>query len=157
MKPLAHGVFGAISLACMATFSVATLTSELFLERTDVVLVKQVIVYGLSLLIPALMATGASGFRLQGASAAGSMQRKANRMRLVAANGLCVLLPCALTLNAKAKSGDFGLTFWAIQAVELGFATLQLTLVALNFRDGLRLSKCARTRPKCAAVGSCRS
>jgi hypothetical protein len=65
---------------------------------------------------------------------------KKKRMPLIAANGLLVLLPCALLLNHWAAAGSFGAAFYAVQALELAAGALNLTLMGLNMRDGLRLT-----------------
>ena len=45
--------------------------------------------------------------------------------------------------------GEFDTWFYAVQAVELSVGAMQLTLLAMNFRDGLALSgKRYVARPK---------
>lgn len=61
-------------------------------------------------------------------------------MKIIAANGLLVLLPCAFYLYGKAASGEMDTSFYALQALELVAGAINFSLMALNFRDGLKLS-----------------
>lgn len=61
-------------------------------------------------------------------------------MKAVAANGLLVLLPSAWMLASWANAGRFDGTFYALQGVELVAGAINITLLALNMRDGLRLA-----------------
>ena len=68
-------------------------------------------------------------------------------MRIVAANGLLVLVPAALYLNGMAASDRFNAAFFSVQAVELSVGIVQMVLMGLNFRDGLTLSGKLRASP----------
>ena len=92
------------------------------------------------ILVPALVVTGASGFRLAGASSEPRIARKKRRMPFIAGNGVLILVPAALYLAFLAARGEFGGTFYAVQAVELVAGAVNLTLMWLNARDGWRLS-----------------
>lgn len=61
-------------------------------------------------------------------------------MPLIAANGIFVLIPAAIFLNQSASSGDFSSTFYIVQSVELIAGAMNLLLMGLNMRDGLKLS-----------------
>mgnify|MGYP003590703175 CR=1 FL=1 len=58
MKSKLHGIFGAVALLCIATFWLSTVVSELFLTQASVVAVKNAVLTGMWLLIPAMAATG---------------------------------------------------------------------------------------------------
>ncbi|WP_420224402.1 hypothetical protein [Pigmentiphaga litoralis] len=60
-------------------------------------------------------------------------------MKLIAANGLLILLPSAFFLAARANSGQFGTDFYAVQTIELVAGAANIVLMSLNVRDGLRL------------------
>lgn len=64
MKKLIHPVAGAIAMLSIATFWLSTALAELFGSRPAVVAVKTAIPWGFLVLIPALIAVGASGFAL---------------------------------------------------------------------------------------------
>ena len=63
---------------------------------------------------------------------------KKKRMPFIAANGL--LVPCAIFLNRWAAGGAFDTTFYVVQAIELIAGAINLTLMSLNARDGLRMA-----------------
>lgn len=145
MKKLLH-MFGAvIATLCIATFFSSSLLTELFGSPAQVATVKNLIVFpGLWLLIPAMIVTGASGSAM--GRAGKLVQQKQKRMKIVAANGLLILLPCALLLNSLAAAGEFTLTFYLLQALELLCGAGNLVLMGLNIRDGLQLSGRGKNR-----------
>jgi len=62
-------------------------------------------------------------------------------MPIIAANGVLVLIPSALFLAWKAGAGAFDTAFYAVQAVELIAGAVNVTLLSLNMRDGLRMTR----------------
>lgn len=140
MKTKLHGLFGAIALLCIATFWSSTLISELFLGLASVVAVKNAVLAGMWVLIPAMAATGGSGFSLARTRRGRLVEIKGRRMKVVAANGLLVLLPSAYMLSSMANAGRFDGAFYALQGLELVAGAVNLTLLALNMRDGMRLT-----------------
>lgn len=68
------------------------------------------------------------------------VEAKKKRMPFIAANGLLVLVPCAILLNRWAAAGSFDVSFYIVQAVELVFGAINLALMGLNVRDGLRMA-----------------
>lgn len=141
MNPKLHAALGAGAALCVASFWGATVISELFLSHAAVAAVKHAIVLGLWLMIPLMAAAGISGGLLARGRTGRLIQRKALRMRFVAANGLVVMLPCALFLDARAAAGIFDAGFYLMQGLELAVGALQLALLSLNLRDGLALSR----------------
>jgi hypothetical protein len=109
---------------------------------------------GLFVLVPAIAATGGSGFVLSRGWQSPVVVRKKRRMRLIAANGLLILVPAAIVLHRLAAAGAFDTRFYVVQAVELLGGGTNLTLMGLNVRDGLRLS--GRLRPTPPAPHSTR-
>lgn len=146
MKSKLHGVFGALALLCIATFWTSTVASELFMSLASVTAVKNAVLMGMWVLIPAMMATGGSGFSLARSRRGQLVGTKARRMKVVAANGLLVLLPSAVVLASWANAGRFDGAFYALQGVELVAGAANITLLVLNMRDGLRLA--GRLSPK---------
>jgi hypothetical protein len=140
MKSKLHGLLGAIALLCILSFWISTVVSELFLGLEQVTTVKQAILTGMWVLIPAMAATGGSGLALGKGRGGRLVGVKSLRMRWVAANGLLVLLPSAWVLAGWAEAGRFDTAFYALQGVELLAGAVNITLLVLNFRDGLRLS-----------------
>ena len=140
MKPVFHAFAGTTAMLIIASFWTSTLVSELFMDHAAVAAVKLGIVYGLFLLVPCLAATGGSGFVLGKSRKERLLDQKKKRMRIIAANGLFVMIPSALFLNYKAAAGEFDVSFYAVQLAELAVGAVQLTLMGMNFRDGLRLA-----------------
>ncbi|MGD0635078.1 MAG: hypothetical protein ABSA13_12515 [Beijerinckiaceae bacterium] len=136
-----HPVAGIIGFVIILTFWTSTAISELSASAAAIKAVKEAIPWGFLLLVPALIVTGASGFNLAKSSQDVRIQRKKRRIPWIAANGLLILAPAAFYLAALASRGEFGPLFYGIQAIELVAGAINLTLMSLNIRDGLRLSK----------------
>jgi hypothetical protein len=103
--------------------------------------VKSLIVMpGLFILVPAIAATGGSGFYLSKSRQGRHIAAKKKRMPFIAANGLLVLIPCAIFLNLWAATGVFGTAFYTVQSLELFAGAVNLTLMGLNIRDGMKMS-----------------
>lgn len=136
-----HAAAGFLGLATIAVFMTTTVVAEAMGDPATIAVAKRSIAWGLLLLIPALAAAGGSGFRLAGGAKAGAAAVKAKRMRIVAANGLVVLVPAALFLANRAEAGAFDGLFTAVQAIELLAGAINLTLLTLNLRDGLAMAR----------------
>ncbi|WP_321505593.1 hypothetical protein [Breoghania sp.] len=148
MKKLIHPIAGAIALLTIAAFWLSTALSELIGSKEVVIAVKTAIPWGFFLLIPALAATGGTGFSLAKGRKAGLIAAKLKRMPLIAANGLLVLIPAALFLASKAEAGEFDAAFYGVQALELIAGATNLVLLSLNMRDGYRLTRRLKARAK---------
>ena len=135
-----HPIAGVVGFLTILTFWVSTVAGELFGSHQTIAAIKQAIPWGFILLVPALAITGASGFKMAGGSLEPALLRKSRRMPFIAANGILVLVPSALYLAALAARGDFGMAFYATQALELVAGAINLSLMALNIRDGLRVT-----------------
>ncbi|MDR2366254.1 MAG: hypothetical protein LBD68_10470 [Zoogloeaceae bacterium] len=134
-----HPLVGALAIFCIAVFWLATAASECFGSEAAVVWVKTAIPWGFLLLIPALMATGASGFALARARGGKRVRAKIRCMPWIAANGILILIPSALFLANKAGAGELDGIFYAVQALELAAGAANLALLGLSMRDGLRM------------------
>lgn len=141
MPKRAHLVAGLLAPLCIATFFFSTIVTELFGSPAAVAQLKSLIVTpGLWVLIPTLAATGGSGLFLARSRRGRLLDSKKKRMPFIAANGLLVLVPCAIFLNRWAAAGTFDATFYVVQAIELLAGATNLTLMGMNLRDGLRLA-----------------
>lgn len=154
MKSKLHAVFGTVALLCISTFWLSTVVSEIFMDQASVAAVKSAVLSGMWLLVPSMVATGGSGFSLANGRGGRLVSVKALRMKVVAANGLLVLLPSAFVLALWANAGRFDGMFYALQAVELVAGALNFSLLVLNMRDGLKLS--GRLAPKGQVPGASR-
>ena len=149
MISIIHPIAGVVAILAIATFWFSTTLSELFGSQTMITTVKTAIPWGFLVLIPALMATGGSGFGLARSRRTGMVGTKMKRMQVIAANGLLVLIPSALFLASKANAGEFDSTFYIVQMIELLAGAVNITLLTLNMRDGLKMT--GRFRPYHAA------
>ncbi|WP_124491071.1 FAD-dependent oxidoreductase [Burkholderia stagnalis] len=144
MPRIIHPLAGLVAILTIATFWLSTAISELFASEATVIAVKTAIPWGFLLLIPALAATGGSGFVLSKGQRQGSIGTKLKRMPFIAANGLLVLIPAAIFLASKARAGEFDTTFYAVQALELAAGAVNITLLSLSMRDGMALTQWRR-------------
>lgn len=148
MPKRAHLIAGMLGPLCIATFFLSTIVVELFGSHAAVAQLKSLIVApGLWILIPTLAAAGGSGMFLARSRRGRLVDAKKKRMPFIAANGLVVLLPCAIFLDHWASAGTFDTTFYIVQALELVAGATNLTLMGMNLRDGLRLTGRLRVTP----------
>ena len=141
MPKQVHFIAGLLAIVTIAAFFIATIIVELFGAPEAVATVKALIVmHGLFILVPAIAATGASGFFLSKSRQGRLVEIKKRRMPFIAANGLVVLIPCAIFLNRWASAGTFDSTFYLVQSLELLAGVVNLTLMGLNIIDGLKMS-----------------
>jgi hypothetical protein len=78
----------------------------------------------------------------------GLVAKKTKRMRFIAINGIAILIPCALFLAVKARAGVFDTAFYSVQILELIAGAANLTFLALNMRDGLKMGGYLRVYAK---------
>jgi hypothetical protein len=147
-----HPIAGVIAILTIASFWLSTALSELFASQAAVIVVKTAIPWGFLLLIPALAAAGGSGFALSKGRRAGPVGVKVQRIPFIAANGTLILIPAALFLASKARAAEFDSTFYAVQTLELVAGAVNITLLGLNMRDGLKMKGRLRRRPRWKTV-----
>lgn len=135
-----HAVAGVIGLATIATFWTTTVAVELLGSADDIAGAKLAILWAFLLLIPSLIVAAGTGFRLGRRRRGPLAAAKRNRMPLIAANGVVVLMPAAAFLAASALDGRFDAWFYAVQALELVAGATNIVLLGLQVRDGLRLT-----------------
>ncbi|MEM7244328.1 MAG: FAD-dependent oxidoreductase [Acidobacteriota bacterium] len=136
-----HPAVSGMSLAVIVISWISTVAGELLGSRETVVMIKTAIPWGLLVLVPALIGSGVSGALLAAGQARGAIGAKARRMPFIVANGLFVLVPSALFLAARARVGQFDHVFQAVQAVELVAGTINIILMGMSMRDGLRAAR----------------
>lgn len=141
MPRIIHPIAGGVATLMIATFLLSTAVSELLLSEAAIAAVKTAIPWGFLLLVPALAATGGSGFLLSQGRRQGLVGAKLKRMPLIAANGLLILIPAALFLASKARAGEFDMAFYGVQIVELIAGATNIALLGLSIRDGAKLSR----------------
>ncbi len=140
MKTRIHAIAGAIGLLMILTFWISIVLSELFGSYETIASVKGWILYGMFILIPPMAVVGRSGMSLGAGRTETLVSAKKNRMPIIAANGILILLPMAYFLEAKASAGNFNTWFYVLQGVELIAGATNLVLMGLDMRDGVRLT-----------------
>lgn len=141
MITIIHRVTATIAFLCIAVFFSTTIIVELFGTQEIVTQLKNLIVWpGLFILVPSIAITGASGVSLAKSKNGRLTQQKKKRMPFIAANGLLVLIPCAVFLNHSASIGAFDTSFYIVQAIELIAGSINLILMGMNILDGLKMT-----------------
>lgn len=141
MMLLLHRLAASIAILCIAAFFSATIVVELLGTTEAIATVKSLIVWpGLFVLVPAIAVTGGSGFTLAKSRGGQLVHKKKKRMPFIGANGVLVLIPCALFLDRWASAGAFDTSFYVVQGIELLAGATNLVLMGMNMRDGYRMS-----------------
>lgn len=142
-KPISylHRIAGVLAFLMIMSFFSSTLVTEFIGDQAMILTVKTVISYGVWILIPLMMITGVTGIKMAPKANVGPIGNKKKRMPFIALNGLLILLPCAIYLQHLASSGSFNMTFYTVQAAELIAGFINLVLMSLNIRDGIRAVK----------------
>lgn len=141
-----HMCAALLSAIILASFWTSTLIAELFLSSAKVATVKFVIACALFFFVPLIMATALTGFTMGGQARHPMLNRKRRRMKFIAINGLLILVPCAILLSVRARDGVFDSVFIAIQTLEIVAGAINLILIGLNIRDGIRLRKLRKSQ-----------
>lgn len=148
MPTRAHLIAGVLAPLCIATFFLSTIFTELFGSNAAVAQLKSLIVTpGLWVMVPLMAAAGGSGMFVGRSRKGRLVEAKKKRMPFIAANGLLVLVPCAIVLNRWAAAGSFDTAFYVVQTIELMAGATNLALMGLNVRDGLRMAGRLRSSP----------
>jgi hypothetical protein len=141
MKTKIHAFAGALALITICIFWTATATTELLGGVEAITAIKNGILAGMLVLVPSMAVAGASGFSLGKGWRSPAVLRKKLRMKIIAANGVLILVPSAVFLASKAGAGEFDTAFVTVQAIELIAGAANITLLSLNMLDGLALRK----------------
>lgn len=147
MKRKIHPYAAMLASLCISTFFVSTILVELVGSRESIAIVKSLIgLPGLFILVPAIAITAGTGFAFSKESKGPLVDNKKKRMPFIGANGLLILLPAAIFLDQWAASGSFDTRFYLVQELELLAGAINLTLMSMNIRDGLKMT--GKLRPK---------
>jgi hypothetical protein len=136
-----HVTAAAGAIAIITTFLVCTAFTELTGGTGEIRVLRHGILLGLPVLVGSLATAGLTGRRLARGSTSAVVRRKRRRLQVAAAVGLLVLIPCAFVLNHLAAAPTTGGAVTVLEITEFVFGTLNLAMLALNFRDGRRLTR----------------
>ena len=137
---LVHPLAGAVALLTVATFWISTVAVEVLGTPADIARLKDAILWGMLVLVPAMAIAGASGMRLGRTSLHPLVEAKQSRMPIIALNGLLVLVPAAFFLADRAAAGMLDQVFYTVQAIELAAGAFNFYLLVLAMRDGFQLT-----------------
>lgn len=140
MKRRVHAASGLVALLTILTFWSSTILSEILGGAQTIAAVKSMILLGMLILVPAMMIVAGSGRSMARGRSAAALEAKARRMWVIAANGILILVPAAFYLASKAAAGELDAWFYGVQGLELAAGATNIALMAMNFRDGLRLT-----------------
>lgn len=141
IKNKIHRLAAIIAMLCIATFLSSTILVEIFGSEEWIAKVKSTIVFpGLFILIPSIALTGRTGFSLAKSRDGQLVSKKKKRMPVIGANGLLILIPAAIYLDQMAGAGTFDTNFYVVQGLELLAGAVNITLMVMNLRDGLKLA-----------------
>lgn len=136
-----HLLAAILSTLCIASFLTTTIITELFSSLETIATVKQLVVTpGLYLLIPAMALVGITGWSMGKEKRGRLVNNKQRRMPFIAANGLFVLVPSAIFLAQRATESNFDEQFYIVQSIEVIAGVINLTLMVMNVRDGLKMT-----------------
>ncbi len=141
MKLVMHAASGTLALLLICTFWLSTALSEAFMSHAQIATVKTAILYGMALLIPCMITAGVTGAQLGKSWKLPVVAAKSKRMRIIAMNGVLVLLPSAVFLAMRAQAGQFDTLFYGVQLIEIIAGAVNITLLGRNLKDGLSLRK----------------
>lgn len=154
MRTRIHAIAGIVAFALILTFWSSTLISEIFGSAESIAAVKVAILKAMIVLVPALAIAGASGMVMGRKRTDALASAKKKRMPLIAMNGLLILLPSAFFLADRASAGVFDAWFFGVQTLELIAGAINLSLIGLNIRDGLKMTRRIGRRPTRSGTGT---
>lgn len=141
-----HKIAAMLAFLLIATFQVSTIYADIFATTVQIAQVKSTILMFIPVLILAMMATGVSANKLYAGPMTGVFKSKQIRMKIAAFNGMLILLPAAIVLARWSEHGQFNTLYWFVQGLEILAGLINLTMIGLNIRDGIRLGMNAKKR-----------
>mgnify|MGYP003109623425 CR=1 FL=1 len=143
-----HAASATIALLLISTFFLSSLVSEIIGDKALIITVKTYIFYAIWILLPTMAIAGITGNKLAPNAKSGVIGMKKKRMPFIAANGVLILIPAAIFLKNTAVSGTLDTTFYTVQIIELFAGFINISLMTLNLKDGLSLSKNRKAKLK---------
>jgi hypothetical protein len=134
-----HAGASALALFTVVTFFTSTLITEISGNVEQIASLKENIFFALPLMLIAMPMVGLSGKKLAGKSNSPLVQRKLNRMKLIAINGL-ILVTLATLLYIRSRDLQLDNTFYLLQGLELLLGAVNIGLMVMSVRDGMLLS-----------------
>ncbi|MDF9800169.1 hypothetical protein OKW21_005432 [Catalinimonas alkaloidigena] len=139
-----HCIMAVLAMLTIVSFFASSLVAELSGNEAIIIKVKTYIFYALLLMIIFMPALGLSGKLLAGKSHHLLIQQKMRRVKLIVLNGI-VLVSLAILLYIRASNANIDDIFQALQLTELLLGGMNIYLMSLMIRDGLKLSRGKKT------------
>jgi hypothetical protein len=136
-----HLMAGGVGLLTLVACLIATAAAWTGGNNQAIASVKRAVLWAMLIFVLAIAAAGASGFTLARKRTDRLTVLKKRRMMVIVPVSLFVLLPAAVYLDYLAGRGDFGAAFDAVQILELVGGVIVACIMALNTRDGMRLTR----------------
>jgi hypothetical protein len=135
-----HGIAGVVAILIICIFITATLYVEVFGDADMILQVKRKIALpGIEILVFFMLMAGGTGRSLAKAFNGRIVAIKLRRMRVVAFNGMFILIPCAFMLSRWAEVDPYSARFYGVQIIEILAGSVNLVMLILNMKDGIRL------------------
>lgn len=144
----AHFIAAITATLTIVTFFTLSLIAEIRGNEDFIRGVKAFILYALPVMILAMPILKLTGDKLAGKSKSPLIALKAKRMKFVLVNGM-MLISLAIFLYYRSHYQQIDDIFLIAQIAEFAFGLANLTLIALNAKDGFQLSgrtKCYKTK-----------
>ncbi|MBU3613256.1 hypothetical protein [Polynucleobacter sp. MG-27-Goln-C1] len=140
MKTLLHASAGIFAAFFLFVFFSATLVAEFYYSPGDVVAVQQSILQAMWVYIPLILVAGGIGYFLGNERKESIVKVKKQRMLAIILVSIFLLLPSIYALASQADDYVRNTVFYGIEVFELIVTALLMILLALNARDGAKLT-----------------
>ena len=135
----AHIIATSIAVLTIGCFFSFSIIAEIVGNEEFIKHVKTGILYCLPVLVFVMPMLAITGKKLAGKSKSPIITTKLKRMKFVTFNGI-ILISLAVYLYFRAINNNIDGTFLCVQIIEILFGAINLTLLGLNIKAGMKLS-----------------
>ncbi|MGV0963803.1 MAG: hypothetical protein ACOYBT_07940 [Polynucleobacter sp.] len=140
MKTLLHASAGISAAFLLLVFFSATLAAEFYYSPDDVIAVQQSILQAMWAYIPLILLAGGIGYALGSERKGNIVEVKKRRMLAIILVSIFLLFPSIYALANQTADYVRNVVFYGIEVFELIVTALLMILLALNVRDGAKLT-----------------
>lgn len=141
MEKRAHKITSIVGFILIISFQISTVVSEALQDYDMIATVKRLILYGIFVLIPVMLIANTTGRSLAGRAKHPIILKKMQRMKFIGFNAFVILIPSAIVLYQFSRVGYWGNWFIAVQILELIAGIMNVALMGINIRDGIKLRR----------------
>ncbi|WP_240008012.1 hypothetical protein [Pseudaquidulcibacter saccharophilus] len=139
-----HKTAAIVAFLCLVSFWTLSLITEINADKAFFGFVRTYIFYTMFVMIAAIIITAVTGFKIAKKMRGPIIENKKKRMPFIGLNGAIVLLPLAIILfmysNETILKGQEGMVD-TLRLIELIFGAINIILISLNIKDGLKLKR----------------